>query len=85
MIKDSEWHKGVIIRDPSGNFCLFESCDEFVKIKKPNDGGTYEYNDVLYNWNKGQPKITTSNGVLLKVVDISKSHSKGFEGTMLVK
>ena len=60
MKQDNQWHDGIVYRhSDDGSFVLAENVDEIEKDTRPMtmESGGVKYQDVKYNWNRGQPIV----------------------------
>lgn len=63
MIADNDWHDGIIYQLLNGRFVLAEHLDHAQKDERPKitENGGVKYQDVRYNWNRGQPIVDFGN------------------------
>jgi hypothetical protein len=60
MKQDNQWHDGIVYQhSDDGKFVLAENLEEADKDNRPMtmEGGGVKYQDVKYNWNRGQPIV----------------------------
>jgi hypothetical protein len=58
MITDNQWHDGVLITDPAGGFLLLDNLEDGRREAEIFGWeGEIKYQDVRYNWNRGQPIV----------------------------
>lgn len=69
MKTDNQWHPGVCIKGPDGDFYLFDTLEEAeVEATKKGWSGEIKYSDCRVNYNRGQPLVDI-DGMMVSIVD----------------
>lgn len=70
MIRDSQWHPGVVVNRPVKGFALYDTLPEAQEDAiRDRLEGVFQWQDVKYTWNRGQP-IVDFGDFKMTVVDI---------------
>jgi hypothetical protein len=77
MKSDNQWHDAILAKTKSGNFVIGETFEEIERDHKNELPEKVEYQDVKFNYNKGQPLVDLG-GEIVSIVDLTKNknHAK---------
>jgi len=71
MKADNEWHPGIIVEHADGSFGVYEDFEDAENNHLQEIRNPKKFQDIKYNWNRGQP-IVDFGDFKLSIVDMDK-------------